>query len=301
MIKIFAVIFALASICFSQQADNLNQGNLSDGNAVISKAQEAIGLAASIKSFRVKISKSMQIKADETAPTKIRGQKITIDEQNETTVLPPNKIRSVSISKVSLFNGDTTITSIWSEKRFKQITETEMNGGRSVQDTTKGISVEMLNSLLNQTNLKKVDIKPIDPKITNSEEVWRIIFPLIFMNPFENQAKFEYVGRAQAGEQTANLIATKSPGGRIIQLFFDEKTSSLLLMIEKYNESGKDFENRYYYSDRQKMGDLLIPMKVKVEHKVTPAGQPTHTFFEYINIESVEVNPTIKPDIFKIN
>ena len=300
MLKIFAVIFALSSMCFSQQNKNLTQGTMVSGEDIIRKARETIGLFSPVTSLRSKINKSVQIKADETAPVRIRGKEITIDDQDEITILSPDKICLIFASKSSLYGGNTTVTSIWNEKKFGQTSETEINGERSVRDTTKGISVEMLNSLLDQTNLKKADIKLIDPKVESIGDVWRLIFPLIFINPFESQTKFEYIGRAQAGEQTANLVETKSPGGHSVQLFFDEKTNFLLLMIEKYNESGKDFENKYYYTDRQKMGGLLIPTKVKVERKVTPTGQSSRTAFEYINIESIEVNPAIKPETFKI-
>lgn len=149
--------------------------------------------------------------------------------------------------------------------------------------------------------MKKIDVKPPDKKVVFSNELWQATFPLILMHPIERETKFEYLGRAQAGKQTANLVQTKSAGGHVFQLFFEEKSNILLLMIEKWKESDRDYEAKYYFSSREKRGGVLIPTKIKIERKVTSKGQSPKIAFEYIDVVGFEVNPAIKSEIFKVN
>lgn len=302
MLKICTIIFALTSICFSQQTGILKQGSISDGENIVRKARDAAGLSLPITSLRFKLHRLHHIKVDQTAPARIKGNEIITDYQDEVTVLSSDKIRWVSALKDNIVEGNSSIvTSIWNENKYRQISEYEMNGERRVRDTTAAVSIDSLNQLANKTNSKKMDVKPIDKKLVFSNGLWQVAFPFLLTHPIERQTKFEYVGRAQAGEQIANLVQTKSVGGHVFQLFFDEKTSNLLLMIEKWKESDRDYEAKYYFSNREKRGDILIPTKVKVERKVTPAGQSPKINFEYVDVVGFEINPTIKPDTFKVN
>lgn len=301
MVKICIAIFALALICFSQQPGVLKQGSLTDGEDIIRKAREAAGFSLPMTSFRLKLHGSLQISAGQTPTAQIKGNDLIIDSQDEITVMTPDKIRRVSTLKDNILQGSNATTSIWNENKYRQTTEFEINGVRTVKDTTATVSIDSLNQLANKADLKKINVKPIDSKIIFSNGLWKVAFPFLLMHPIERQTKFEYMGRAQAGEQIANLVQTNSAGGHVFQLFFDEKTSNLLLMIEKWKESDRDYEVKYYFSNREKRGDVLIPTKVKIEHKVTSAGQSPKIAFEYIDVVGFEVNPVIKPEIFKVN
>lgn len=303
MFRIFVILFALTSICFSQETAILKQGSLTDGESIVRKARDAAGLSLPINSLRIKLHEFSQEKHQS------RGKEVetTSDFQDEIAALSFDKIRIVSMAKLGISNskfGDftTTKTSIWNEKRFKQTTETELNGIRKISDTTNSISMDSANKTLGRTKLNMIGIKPPDPKIVFINKLWDVVFPLILMDPIERQTKFEYIGRAQAGEQIASVVETKSASGRVFQLLFDEKTSNLLMTIEKSKTSKGDSEVRYYYSDREKKDNVLIPTKIKIEYKFTPnAGEPPKIFYVYIDIVSFELNPEVKPELFKVD
>lgn len=288
MFKICIVIFFLVSMCFSQQTDALKQKNLSKGEEVIRKAKDAAGLSQSITSFQVKLRAF--------GHHKMQGLETTIDTQVEITVSPANKIRILSVFKNGGLNRR-----IWNQTKFRETAEFDSDDGqRHVVDTTNGIQLNQ--NVLSATKSKKSDIKSPDSKAAAfSDDLWEMVFPLIFNHPLESSAKFEYVGRAQAGEQIANFVQTTSASGRTIQLFFDEKTNDLLLMIEKFKKPGRDFERKLYYSNRENRNGVVMPTKIKIEHKITVTGQPPLTLYEYVDLLGFEPNPTIKPEIFKVN
>jgi hypothetical protein len=293
-IKLCAIIVILASICFSQQ------GSAITGESVVGKAREAAGISSSMVLFRIKLHRVLQLNTDDLASANIKAKEMILDNQDEVTVLSPDKLCSIFTSKISLFDGSNTTTNVWNNKKFKQTMESEFNGIRTVRDTTEGISIGSLDGLLSKTNSKKIDVKPNDPKVALSNDLWMSVFPFTLKHPIEDQVKFEFIGRAKAGEQTANFVQVKSVGGHLFQLFFDEKTNNLLLMIEKFKESEKVFETKYYYSNREKRDNILIPTKIKVERKITDTGQTPKTVYEYIEVVGFEVNPEIKKDLFEI-
>lgn len=220
MFRICAIILVLTSICFSQQTNNSKKEMITKGEDIIRKAREAAKLSSSINSFQIKLHQS----ADYKAP----GMDASIDYQDEITILSPNKIR-----RLSTYNSGGLTRIIWNDTNFKQTSESNRNGQRRVYDTTNGI--QLGGNALNAVKSKKPNVNSPESRATEfSDSLWGLVFPLILTHPIESSAKFEYVGRAQAGDQTANFIQTKSAGGHLIQLFFDEKTNSLLLMIEKY-------------------------------------------------------------------
>src|SRR5207253_2931893 len=113
--------------------------------------------------------------------------------------------------------------------KFRQTLEFEINGQRQVVDTTNGTPLS--SAALDAVKSKKTDIKSLGSRADEfSDSLWALVFPLILMHPIESSAKFEYLGRAQAGERIARAVQTKSATGSVIQLFFDEKTNYLLLM-----------------------------------------------------------------------
>ncbi len=293
MFRISIFIFILTSICFSQQSSNIKQTSSIDGENIVRKAREAAGISAPVSSLRIKLFKSLQIKADE------KGAGRTSDSEDETTILFTDKIRLVSVNKGNSLSF--IITTIWNESKYSQTMESEIFGERRVTNTTESLSTERLNNVLGKTKLKKADISQTDKKVIFSNELWTSVFPLIFISPIESRTKLEFIGRAQAGQQTANLVETKSPNGDPIQLFFDEKTNILLLMIAKGKNPFGDYEDRYYFSNREKKDNVLIPTKIKVERKFTPTGKTSEVSYQYIDIKSFEVNPPIKADLFKIN
>lgn len=297
MLRTFAFIVILVSICFSQQTHSSKQISLSDGENIVRKARETMGLSSlSTTTFRIKLRVLQQ-----------NTKESSIENQDDIEILSLNKIRSVSVSLGTERSGSIkfTGTTTLNEKKFKQTVESEINGQRFVKDITEPVSTDTLNRVLKTDTLKKTgaksSYKPLDNKTIFSNEIWTMVFPLILTNPIENPAKLEYIGRAKAGEQIANIVKTKSTNGDDVQLFFDEKTSNLLMMIVKGTQPFGDYEDRYYYSNREKKADVLIPTKVKIERKFTPNnGGNQSVTYKYIDIVGFEVNPEIKKDLFDI-
>lgn len=287
MFRVVLVIFVLASICFSQQTENSKSESLIKAESIINKAKEAAGFSESMTSF--------QIKLRNFGNNKIQQIELPIDEQLEITVTPANRIRILTVFKSGLNRA------IWNEKGFKETVEFDSTDGqRKVVDVTKG--VQLSQSTLGAIKSKIPNIKSPDSKAAAfSSNLWEFVFPLILTHPIESSTKFEYVGRAQAGEQTAQVLQTTTAGGRNLQLFFDEKTSHLLLMIEKYKGQGKEFVRKCYYSNREKRNGILIPTKVRMEHKVIKPGEDPLSLFYYLDLIDFETNPTVKPEIFKIS
>lgn len=99
MLKICTIVLTFISICFAQQTNTLKQETLTDGDSIVRQARDSAGLSLPITSLRLKLHRSLQIGMDETAAVKIRGNEITLDHQDEMTILFPNKIRKVSVAK----------------------------------------------------------------------------------------------------------------------------------------------------------------------------------------------------------
>lgn len=286
MFRVIIVIIVLTSINFSQQIDNSKNESLRKGKEIIRKSKETLGISLSMTSFIVKLRSVRNLENQENSSN---------DSQIEIAIFPLEKIRILSISE----DGNVISRSIWNEKKFKQTLESESEGRRYVYDTTNGTPLSQ--TALNAIKSKKSEVKVENPRsVAFSDSLWKLVFPFILRHPIDSSEKIEYLGRAQAGERIASFVQLTTANGRTIQMFFDEKTNYLLLMIEKFKKSEREYENKYYFSNREERSGVLVPTKFKIEHKVTLKGESPITFFEYIELESFEANPKIDNKIFEI-
>ena len=92
-----------------------------------------------------------------------------------------------------------------------------------------------------------------------------LFFPLLL--DFDKEMKFSYVGTAKSGDQTADVIQTKLDGIYDIQLFFDQKTHKLLLVVSKFvNERWKDeIEQKFFFSDYQTVDGFNFAQKIVIQ------------------------------------
>lgn len=123
-------------------------------------------------------------------------------------------------------------------------------------------------------------------------------------HPFEKTVKFEYVGKAKSNDRMANVIDVKPANGKTYRLLLDSETNYLLMMIVSFKENNDrfvgDIEAKYYFSERELTGGLLIPKKIKVEEKITPDGKPPVVRFSNIEILDFKLDPKFDEKIFEI-
>lgn len=92
-----------------------------------------------------------------------------------------------------------------------------------------------------------------------------ICFPLLL--DFDKEMKFNYVGVAKAGDQTADVIETKLDGIYDIQLFFDNKTHKLLLMVSKFVRErwNENIEHKFFFSDYETVDGFDFAHKIVIQ------------------------------------
>lgn len=301
MFKRVCLTILILTICFvligsvsvrSQQNQYSEKEQMEKGNQIIRDARKEIGidkLSSTLSSIKLSIIIISSGKNQETANTK------------EITIAMPDKILLVN-SVTKPFESKTT--SVWNGEKYKRLSELATpDGQRSVMDiTNQQPSNALANLIKDKEILEKVKkTMAVDPKTRMNEELWNEIFPLILMHPFELQTEFQYIGKAESLSGDANIIDTTTSGGHALRLFFDSKNNHLLMMIEKYAFFDGDYETKYYYSNRELTDNVLIPRKIKVEHKFTPTGKEPRITFKYIEVVDFKINAKPKPNLFDVN
>lgn len=288
---IFLVLFFSLNI-FPQEKANTKEDETAKGKQIIENARKQIGidkLIPNLGSFRLSMKSQSNL-----------GEFVT-ENTKEISVALPNKILSVYTTTKPL---QSTETSIWNGEKYKKLLEIVTFDGRR---DTKDVTDQKLGSSLDKfvkspETLEKIKkAQTTDPKARMNDNLWSEIFPLILIHPFETQAEFKYIGKAEAGNSIANVVDTVTESGHSIRLLFDSKTDYLLLMIEKYKFFDGDYEIKYYYSDRTLVDNVLIPKKIKVEYKFTPTGKETKLTYIYNDVLEFKVNPKFKPNLFDVN
>ena len=289
LVVFLGLLFSLS--IFSQEKMNVKDEQITKGQQIIENARKKIGadnLISNLNSFQSSIKSVRDLAGNKSENT------------NEINIMLPDKIFFVySTPEPSEYKS----ISIWKGEKYKKLSDITFDGQRTVRDVTNRDSSSILAKSVKDKeileNIKKA--QAITPKKQLNDELWNEIFPLILMHPFETQAEFRYVGKAKSADREANVVDTTTESGHSIRLLFDSETSLLLLMIEKYKSFDGDYETKYYYSDRELVDNVLIPKKIKVEHKYTPTGKDTRVSYRYNDIVEFKINPKFKPNLFDVN
>lgn len=278
---------------FGQEKAEAREDRTIRGGQIVENARKEIGgggkIISNLVSFQISTRSQSEI-----------GEFVTVNEK-QVSFAPPDKIVSV-YSTIKPLESKTT--SVWNGEKYKKLFElVDFEGRRTVRDATKQeTSANSANFVKDKETLEKIKkASAVDPKARLNDDLWSEIFPLILAHPFEPKAEFKYVGKAQSSSGEANVVETTTAGGRSIRLFFDSKTSHLLMMIENYKFFDGDYETKYYYSNRELAGNVLIPKKIKVEHRFTPTGRETRVTHTYIDVVQLLINPKLKPNLFDVN
>lgn len=295
MFRLIIVVFLFVSVCFSQQNNAAKQLNQTEGEEIISKARQVSGLDQSgqIPSYRYKLKKTLLT------------QNSSLESFEEASLNLPGKIQ-VTYGMDSPFFSRLTRT--WSGEKYKSISESESAGQRTVKDVTveetKPISVAVSDVIGKKAATAFQEAKKIDPKTIYADSLWTSLFPLVLSHPFEKNIEFKYAGKAKSNDKTANVIDVKSTGGKTYRMLFDSETSYLLMMIVSSRESNPRFtgnvETKYYFSERELTGGVLIPKKIKIEEKITPDGKPTVLKYSNIEVVDFKLNPKFDEKTFAI-
>jgi outer membrane lipoprotein-sorting protein len=295
MFRLIMVICIFASLGFSQQNNAKKQSSQTEGEEIIQKARQAIGLDKSgeLSSYFYK-SKSTLL-----------SQNISLENFEEVSLKLPSKIQVIYSKASPSFQLNRT----WNDGKYKSIYESESaSGQRTVKDMTaeenKPLSENVRNVIGKQTAATLQNARKADPKNIFTESLWISFFPLILSHPFEKNIEFKYVGKAKSNDKTANVIDVKPSNGKTYRLLFDSETNYLLMMIVSHKETNErfvgDVEEKYYFSERELIGGTLIPKKIKVEKKATPVGKSPITGFSNIEILEFKLNPKLDDKIFSI-
>jgi hypothetical protein len=284
----FWFILLFSTTLFAQESLELDKKMLSQGKQIVSDAQKVIG-AENIKleSFNLKIKSTY----DEEI----------LDSINELKVLLPDKICIVQNSPKPF---PTITTTIWNGVKYRKFSESEYFGQRMVVDMTNPPSNSRATEIGNKIGKGKAEklksLKRINQREWFYNDVWWKFFGVILMQPFENNLEFKYVGKAKSGDITANIVDVKSKNNRNYRLIFDSATNYLLMMIESFKGDDGGYEVKYYYSNRERKDNVLIPKKIKIENKFIPTGKEPRISYTNIDVLDFNLNPDFKESLFEI-
>lgn len=289
----FWLILLLPVTIPAQNSAELEKNSIIRGEQIVKDSRKAINSEKiNLIGFKLK-TKSVN---DNAFDPKMRN---VADEIN---VSLPDKIRTVRFIEEL---GDFTNTRIWNAEKYKEISETDFFGKHTVKDVTNfSLNSQSLENISNKLGKEKMGnfkgyVKH-DPKEMFNAEIWQVFFPLLLIQPFEQNLKFKYVGKAKSDNRIANVVDVVGQNGRNYRLLFDSDTNYLLMTIESFKGNDGDYENKYYYSSRELTENVLIPKKIKVENKFTPTGEKSRISYTNIDILEFKLNPEIKENIFEV-
>lgn len=286
------LILLLATFVFSQEKIDVKE-QAKNGVQIIENARKAIGAIDIVKSVYLSTISESVI------------EKFHITESREISLILPDKILLINSSKTPVESKDTTK---WNGEKYKKFYEfVDLDGRRTITDATKSKNYDnsikfALDKGDKETAEKLEALKKNQPDPTRQlyNNLWTSLFPLILTQPFESNAEFKYIGNVKASNTLTTVVDVVTGNSHLLRLFFDSKTNYLLLMIETYTFWDGDYENKYYYSNRELINNVLIPRKIKVENKFTPTGKEPRISYVNIDILEFKLNPEFKKDTFEI-
>jgi len=237
---------------------------------ILKHAREAISKkikVEDIKSLLINIKSSEQF----VVPTR-QNQVIQGNIETEFGLILPDKIRQN-------FSGDYTTN--------QSTSILVLNGDRFSRKTNVTVGGEPVN----------VDIDNIDSKEQNiarlKYDTFINIFPVILDATYYAPLEFRYTGATESKDIRAEILEAHTRNGAKYNLFFDAKTYLLLMMTESWtNKENKSFENKYFYSDYQEKGGLLVATKIIVEKNGKVVEEKT--------IKDLKVNTTFTSNFFDV-
>lgn len=285
---IFLLLLLTTNWAYAQTDSDKDATKLAKGQEIVIRAHNAIdkgNILQNLKSFYLNVESSISE---------------NISTGTEFSFLTPDKIRIVNISEPS------KIIKIINGNKYSDDSELIVNGetystrrmGRPQLPTKMPAYIEEAVSKEKAEYLKK---NPDElNKIFMEESLWSNVFPILLTNPLNQDVKYEYVGKAESAGKRADIVDVKSNFYRKIRLFFDENTHLLLMMTKTLDRAKSTFTEKYYFSDYQLTGGLLVPKIIKKESEnVSTDGSGKKTYGPYqIFIREIKINSNLKPSLF---
>jgi hypothetical protein len=172
----------------------------------------------------------------------------------------------------------------------QQTLERTLNGNRFTQKSEVLVDGKPINFVANNAIEKSEKERIADFKDTTFLAVFPITLDYSWYSPIE----FRYVGVAEAGGTRADVIETSLSDGTKYRFFFDQQTHLLLMAIETLmiEQTNKEIERRYFFSDYRKEDGLLVPHKAVIEVNKEVVGER--------QLKRLQINPSFKPDYFAV-
>lgn len=292
MKKVLLMIFLGASLVFAQEPVKIEKGR-----QIVEEARKNIEKKSSPEGI-----KSIYLKINSDAASNPIFEEFSFQF--------PNKLyktySSVKNSKsIYIWNGNKYLSDFELTVNGRVIRQSVINAklSRKQEADAKKAGEETLPDELKEIK-KKISSLPDDPKTMFLASMWEDVFPIILQSSFEPDAKFEYVGKAEApNKQRADVVDVKSDYFRKLRLFFDEKTHLLLLMTVTTTIGDTEYQESLYYSDYQLMDGILVAKQIKKESKKIIVGTKSEEKLgtSVTTIEEFELNPKFSDDLFKID
>jgi len=171
MFRLIMVICLFVSLGFSQQDNAKHQVNQTEGEEIIQKARQAIGIDKSgkISSYFYKIK------------TTIISQNLNLESFEEVSHILPGKIQAIYGRDLPRLSR---LTRTWNGEKYKSVFESESSSGqRTVQDITaqenKPLSKNVSDVIGKKTTAALQNARKADPKNVFTESLWTSYFPLL--------------------------------------------------------------------------------------------------------------------------
>lgn len=265
--KVVCILALALTLGVVHAQDKAPAADVKDSQAkqVFEKARAAAGKRVSLKDI-----KGLTLITEESFQFTALERKIQGTKKIETSFVAPDKIRQKTLGDYST-NQEDSIYVLNGDKFYSKI-DIYVNG-KLQQDFSTAVA--------KQTQIAQL-----------RRDTFIRLFPIILDSSWYLPLDFQYVGVAESKDGKADVVEALTPGKTKYRLFFDADTHLLLMMTQSWaDKENKQHENKYYYSDYQEKGGLMVATKVVAENDGEVGAEKTVT--------DVKVNPSFKPDVFE--
>lgn len=299
---------------------------LSGDSMKMEKGKEIIELAQKEIYRQVKKDsvKSFSIKRSGTSFSNISMEKLSDSMSLETTerkhfetellVQSPDKIKHFILSYKSnetpAQNSIQVENILNGEKLFRNV-QTIING--KIQNLDNLLNSQFVPDNLKEQIKTSLSGSNISSKELAQKSLYLDIFPVFFSLPWATTQQFAYIGKAESGENRADIVELISQDDHRLQFYVDEKTHRLLMLTDekKSGDDNNEAKTTYFFSDYKLIDGLIIATKINIEstisvirdldlgNKKNPTRSKTKTVSEII-IKEFKINPIFKPETFSV-
>ena len=171
----------------------------------------------------------------------------------------------------------------------QELDEIIINGGAITTSFKPILEGRTVQISISPENKQKRDAKS---KVEYTRNAFVNFFPLLLR--WNGETEFKFIGNVETKDGQASVLETIMPDKSRWQLFFDQKTHLLLLMVQTSldGETNEKVELKYFFSDYKEDNGLFIPYKI--------TSQQNGEVVQEQNLKMLKINPTFKSEIFEV-